>query len=152
MKKWIASLMAAVLLLVAGCGQNTTPSVSVEEPDEWGITLSAEDVTPTGMTLVCTQSGGEFNGQLETGSYYALERLVKGEWLPVGIQPGLEVSWTMEAWCIQPNFVTRWKVNWECLYGHLEPGTYRMSKGIMDFWGTGQYAEKTYYAKFSIEK
>ena len=152
MKKWMAFLMAAMLLFMSGCGGGTDASVSGETPDEWGITLTAEDVTNTGMTLVCTQSGGKFNGELDTGSYYALDRFVKGEWLPVGILPGLEVAWTMEGGIIEPNAQTKWKVDWEWLYGHLKPGTYRMSKGIMDFWGTGQYTEKTYYAEFSIEE
>lgn len=151
MKKIVAFLIVSVLLLTAGCGQNTNSSVSGGEPDQWGITLSAEDVTPTGMTLVCTQSGGKAKGELQTGSPFLLERFIEGEWLPVSIKPGLEVAWTMEGWMIQPNSNTKWKVDWEWLYGYLEPGTYRMSKQIMDFRGPGKYTEKTYYVEFSIE-
>lgn len=151
MKKMFAFLMAAVLLFVAGCGQTANPDLSGEEPDEWGITLSAEDVTNVGMTLVCTQSGGKFKGELQTGSPFFLERFVEGEWLPVSTKPE-EVAWTMVALGIQPNATTKWKVDWEFLYGYLEPGTYRMAKEIMDFRGTGKYTEKTYYAEFSIEE
>lgn len=150
MKKMIACLMATVLLFASGCGQNTKPSVSAEAPDEWGITLGAEDVTPTGMTLVCTQSGGKYEGELETGSPFSLERFVEGEWLPVGTKPGLEWAWTMEGWIIAPNAQTKWTVDWEWLYGRLEPGSYRMAKRITDFRGPGEYTGKTYYAKFGI--
>lgn len=152
MKKWMAILMAVMLLFVSGCGQNTDASVSGEEPDEWGITLTVENVTNTGLTLVCTQSGGKFKGDLQTGSPYFLERFVEEEWLPVGAIPGLEVAWTMEAWGIRPNTVTKWKVNWEFLYGHLEPGTYRMSKQITDFRSAGKYTDKTYYVEFGIDE
>lgn len=152
MKKIVVFLMAAVLLLVAGCGQNTKPSVSGEEPDEWGITLGAEDVTPTGMTLVYTQSGGKFKGELQTGNPFYLERFVEEEWLPVSVSSEEEVAWTMIALGIQPNATTKWKVNWEFLYGYLEPGTYRMAKEIMDFRGPGKYTEKTYYVEFGIEE
>lgn len=150
MKQMIVCLMAMALLFAAGCGQNTKPFVSGEEPDEWGITLSVEDVTPTGMTLVCTQSGGKYKGELQTGSPFVLERFVEEEWFPVGVKPGEEVAWTMIALGIQPNATTKWKVNWEFLYGYLEPGTYRISKEIMDFRGPGKYTEKTYYAQFGI--
>lgn len=150
MKKVFAFMMAVVLLFASGCGQNTNPDLNGEEPDEWGVTLSAEDVTPTGMTLVCTQSGGKYEGELYTGSRFVLERFVEGEWLPVSIKPEEEVDWTMIALGIQPNTTTKWTVNWEFLYGFLEPGTYRISKEIMDFRGPGQYTEKTYYAEFGI--
>lgn len=152
MKNMIACLMAAVLLFTAGCGQNAGSSVSGEVPDEWGITLSAEDATHTGMTLVCTQRGGKARGELQTGSYFVLERFVEGEWLPVGTMPGLEEVWTSEAWYIEPGAVTRWKVDWEWLYGYLDPGSYRISKIIMDFRSAGKYTEKTYSAEFGIDE
>jgi len=151
MKKIVVFLMAALLLFTSGCSQNTKPSVSGEEPDEWGITLSAEDVTHTGMTLVCTQSGGKYKGELQTGTPFYLERFVEGEWFPVTAIPEEEIAWTLVALGIQPNTTTKWKVDWEFLYGYLEPGTYRMAKEIVDFRGPGKYTEKTYYVEFGIE-
>ena len=157
MKKFLGILVAAGLLLtLASCAQPSYgPTASGEtvpqtEENEWGITLSAEDVTPTGMTLVCTQSGGTAKGILETGSPFAIEREENGVWLPVGTQPGLDWAWTMEGWIIEPNAQTKWKVDWEWLYGHLEPGTYRMSKEIMDFRGPGDYDEQICTAEFAI--
>ena len=152
MKKILASVMALLLLFVAGCGQENSASVSGEEADPWGITLSAEDVTNTGMTLVCTQSGGKFKGELQTGTPFVLERFVEGEWFPVTTRTDEEVAWTMIALGIQPNAVTKWKVDWEFLYGHLEPGTYRLSKEITDFRGPGKGTEKVYYVEFSIDE
>jgi len=152
MKKWFVMLLALVLLLPAGCGNVAGKSSQSEaQQDEWGITLSAEDVTPIGMTLVCTQSGGKFKGELQTGTPFFLERFVEGEWLPVSSKPEEEVAWTMIALGIQPNNTTKWKVDWEFLYGYLEPGTYRMAKEIMDFRSPGKYTEKTYYVEFAIE-
>ena len=152
MKKWMAILTAVMLLFVSGCGEASNASVSGEQPDEWGITLTAENVTNTGMVLVCTQSGGKYKGELQTGNPYFLERFVEGEWLAVTAVPEEEVAWTMVALVIQPNAETRWKVDWEFLYGHLEPGTYRMSKEITDFRGPGKFTDKTYYVEFSIDE
>ncbi len=150
MKKVFVLLLAVLLMLPTGCSQTVPASGSVEQPDEWGIVLSAEDVTPTGMTLVCTQSGGNAKGELQTGSPFVLERFVAGEWLPVGIKPGLDVAWTMEGWMIERDAQTKWKVDWEFLYGRLESDTYRISKVIMDFRSPGKYTEKTYCAEFGV--
>ena len=86
------SLVLAALLALSGCaGQDTGEQEGLEdvsgvaaqsqdqprqetaeEPQEdvWGLTLSAEEITPTGLTVVFTQSGGEVSGQLETGSVF----------------------------------------------------------------------------------
>ncbi len=48
-----------------------------------GVTLTAEDVTPNGLTLVCTQSGGAPTGELQTGSRFWLEVYSESNWFPV---------------------------------------------------------------------
>ena len=147
MKKIIAYLMAAMLLFTAGC-----TSSGGEETNQWGITLRAENVDPFGMVLVCEQRGGTYKGELQTGSAFTLEREVEGKWLPVSlIVPDGDMVWTSIALGIQPNGESRWKVDWEGIYGYLDPGAYRISKEIMDFRGPGKYTTKTYYAEFSIE-
>lgn len=152
MKKLFVFLLTMTFLFVSGCSRTVNASGGGEEVDEWGISLSAENVTATGMTLVCTQSGGTPTGELQTGSFYALERMVDGVWSPVHplSGPESEIAWTMVAWMIQPDSTTRWDVNWEFLYGELEPGTYRIQKEIMDFRGPGDFTEKLYYAEFAI--
>ena len=42
------------------------PAVDMGFPD-WGLTLSAENVTPTRLTLVVTQSGGNPSGESGAG-------------------------------------------------------------------------------------
>lgn len=89
MKKRTIFLVIGLLILtflLSACTKDTDV-----EPisDVWGIQLSARDVTPTGMTLICQQSGGEPTGDLHTGSYYSLEKKVKGDWVEV---EGLDVG------------------------------------------------------------
>lgn len=149
MKRIVASLMAAMLLFAAGCGQNVKPSVSVEEPDEWGITLRAEDVTPTGLTVVCTQSGGKPLTNLNTGRMFYLEQMKKGTWEPL---PTLmdRVSWNLDALGVQYEGSVEWEVGWKGLYGELPPGVYRIAKHIEGYRGMGAFTTKTYYAEFTI--
>ena len=121
------------------------------QEDPWGVKLTAKNITPSGLTIVCTQQDGEPTGELQTGSYYGLEMLQDGEWVAVELLPmEYELAWTSEAWMIPNNAETEWEVNWSRLYGELPAGSYRISKSVMDFRGTGDYDTKTYYAGFDL--
>ena len=130
-------------------GGASFPQPIEPEKADWGITLSVKDVTPTGMTLVCSQSGGEITGELECGSDYSLLVNSNGVWNAV---PYLvdEVAWTSEAYCIPMNDSIEFELKWERLYGELPAGTYRVVKGFMDFRGTGDYDTETYHTEFEI--
>jgi hypothetical protein len=121
---------------------------SKEEVD-WGITLSAQDETSTGVVILCTQAGGNPTGTLQTGGYYILETFQDGVWKEAPCFA--EVAWTMEAWVISPDSTAKWEVDWEWLYGELSPGIYRIGKRFLDFRNTGNYDSKMIYAEFTIE-
>ncbi len=68
--------------------------VLLTQPYDWGISLSVKNVSPTGLTIVCNQSGGNFSSKegpflssvnLTTGRYFWLQKLIEGVWtdLPV---------------------------------------------------------------------
>ena len=168
MKKiWIYVLFSVFLL--AGCGsgngfsgnaEEVLPSESVteeqmqtEQKAVWGITLDVKDVTPRGLTLVCTQSGGEMAGELLTGSWYSVQQFSKGQWKQVKYTELREdeVGWTEEAWLIPMDDTVEWSIDWSWLYDKLPAGQYRIVKKIMDFRGTGEYDEAEIYAAFTIE-
>ena len=118
-------------------------------PDEWGLTLTAKDVTPAGCTLVFTQSGGNPTGELNSGSPFTLERYKNGQWTEVEkiIQ---EFDWTDEGWIINNDTSTEFKHVWSDIYGELSAGKYRISKSVHDWRAPGDYDEKMYYAYFEI--
>ena len=118
----------------------------IDSPDNWGITLSVKNITANGATVVFSQSGGNPTGELNTGSYYRLE--YKNEEMAFAVEG--DVAWTAEAYMIKKDGETEMDVNWEWLYGTLEPGTYRIVKEVMDFRGPGDYDEKEYSAEFTI--
>ncbi len=130
-------------------GGASFPQPIEPEKADWGITLSVKDVTPTGMTLVCSQSGGEITGELECGSDYSLLVNSNGVWNAVPYLVN-EVAWTSEAYCIPMNDSIEFELKWERLYGELPAGTYRVVKGFMDFRGTGDYDTETYHTEFEI--
>ena len=122
--------------------------IELEKPD-WGITLTAKNVTSKGMTLVCSQSGGEITGELECGSDYSLLVNTNGVWNAV---PYLvdEVAWTAEAYYLPLDGSIEFEPKWERLYGELPAGTYRIVKGFMDFRGPGDYDSATFHTEFEI--
>lgn len=148
MKKLAVFVLTVVLLFAAGCGRETVPPVSTE-PDEWGITLTAKDVTPTGLTVVCTQSGGQPLTELTTGEMFRLEQWKRGEWKPL---PALveQVAWNMLAYGVEYEGSVEWDVAWKGLYDELSPGTYRVVKHIEGYRGMGEFTTKAYYAQFTI--
>ena len=119
--------------------------------DKWGVKLTVKDITSSGLTIVCRQQDGAPTGELQTGSPFTLERLDNGPWVEVEtIIPKDSICWTMEAWRIMPDEIVEWSVDWSYLYGELPAGSYRISKSIMDFRGSGDYDQQLYYAGFDI--
>lgn len=120
--------------------------------ENWGITLTAENITSTTLTLVCTQSGGEATGELQTGSWYILEKWTQeAGWKEVQhIKEDNDLQWTMEAYSIPMEDTVKWEMNWAYIYEKLSAGKYRVGKEIMDFRKTGDYDTAIYYAEFEI--
>lgn len=133
--------------------QDSEPIPDAPE-DTWGVTMTARDVTPAGLTLVIRHSGNAPAGQLETGSYFWVEVRDGDVWKAVPevpLEDGIERGWTSIAYLIPVNDSREDKVNFTWLYGELPAGQYRIGKEIMLFRGTGDYDKQTYYAEFEIK-
>ena len=96
--------------------------------DPWGLTLTATDVTPTGLTLLFTQEGGAPTGTLTTGQPYSIECYQDGQWETLNSPV---TNWTTEGWGISMNQTVSFQVNWASHYGSLDPGLYRISKRVL---------------------
>lgn len=144
----IAVLALTAALAACGAAEPAVPGVVDKAPSSGeavfpGLALTCEDVTPTGLTLVFAQEGGE---ELITGSYYSLEEFTADGWQPVEMLPQeYDVAWTDIAYLISAEGESRFPENWEWLYGALEEGSYRIGKQIIG--GAGQ---SMYYAYFVI--
>ncbi len=117
---------------------------------DWGITLSAENVTADGLELTITQSGGSPTGELQFGSAFYLMVRQGDVWkmVPVIIDNG---AWTMTARKIPMEGSVTFAVDWAWLHGTLPAGKYRLIKEIDDFRGTGNFDTQAYYVEFEIE-
>ena len=145
-----AWILALFLPLSGAQSQEVTIPTSASLPD-WGITVCAEDIRPTGLTLSIHQSGGQPTGQLQFGSDYILERLEKGAWQPVPPTVQGEIAWDSLAYLVAADGECRQEVLWEPLYGSLSSGTYRIRKSFQDFRDTGDFDTQTLSLVFEIE-
>lgn len=123
---------------------------------DWGLTLSIENVTSTGLTLVVTQSGGNPTGTLQTGESYRLIYLVPdGPWKAVEEAPlpeGVDARcWNSIAYPLLMEDSREFEINWEWIYGELPSGTYRLVKEFMDFRKTADYDTFEYWVEFELE-
>ncbi len=119
--------------------------------DDWGIKLSAKNITPTRLTLLCEQEQGEPKGELASGFFYTLEKLENGHWTELKpLIPKEEMAFNDEILQILPSQITEYNVDWTSFYGTLNPGHYRIGKQIMDVRSVDDFDEKMYYAAFDL--
>lgn len=151
MKKIPALILSLVLLFaLAACGADDGASDGAQSwAKDWGITLSVKEVSPTGLTLICTQRGGIAEGSLETGSEYRIEKYENDNW--VEVKPQGDAVWDMMSHLIASNAETEWEIDWSWLYGELSPGAYRICKTVVDFKDAGVSESQVYCAEFEIK-
>lgn len=133
--------------------ERTSPAdLVVYDHDDWGVTLTAEDVTAGGCTIVCAQSGGKNVAELMSGAAFVLEVKDGAGWAtyPNLFEEG-RVTWTQEGWIIPLGDSVKWQTDWSWLYGELPAGEYRIGKEVMNFRGTGDFDEMPYYAEFVVK-
>ena len=165
----VIAWLIAVFLCLTGCHSVTTFTTAAYEETEqesigfferninylqnpdWGLTLSAKDVTPTGMTIVFIQRGGSVTGTLSTAFWYRLQKLTDYGWIEVEtILPEDEVFWGLSAIPITLEESTEIQVDWEWLYGQLSPGEYRISQEVKDYRYDANYDETILWLQFEI--
>lgn len=127
--------------------------------EDWGLTFKVSHVSPTQITLDCTQRGGQQIGELLIDDYllFPAEASVdpdqapsyignyrKGsEWQPISISPGASGPIT---------------IDWSASAGTLEPGDYYLQLDIFDIYEESEvhplmvnyYDKQRYNIAFSI--
>jgi hypothetical protein len=127
--------------------QNEQRDAEIPPVFDWGITLDVKDISPTGLTLVITQSGGNPSGRLEYGARYYLMRFNGETWEDACLA---EILWDDIAYTVRMNTSTELAIEWERFYGSLPAGQYRIVKDFTDFRAAGDYDTESYWADFEI--
>ena len=118
--------------------------------EDWGLTLEPADVSPTGLTLNITQSGGQQIGALQAESYTLFTEDYS---TPVPELPG-NVNTAQDApiFVIAQNAQSQYTIDWTNLYGKLPKGNYVMTLHVHDIFDASQihplmedFSDRQYY-------
>lgn len=154
----IQSLLTCLLislLLLSGCALNesssrvyleTTPYDAINNLDGVNMKISGE-VSPTALTIVMENNSDK---NCLYGDYFRLEKKIEGRWYQIPVAIDGNYGFNDIGYDLPSGEVSEWEVDWEWLYGSLEPGEYRIIKDVLEFKDTGDY--DTYYlaVEFSI--
>ena len=113
-----------------------------------GLSLSVQDVTPTGLTLLCSLSEEAQSVELSTGTDYYLEVLADGQWTTYTVEEEKVYNLCDAYYLISAGESVEIPLNWDWLYGELPAGTYRVGKKFIQ---TGCDDFVIRYAAFIIE-
>lgn len=125
-------------------------TVSVDVVFNWGITLTAQNISRESITIVCTQKGGEDVAELLTGSYYIIEKKTENGWEECPYIIDGNIGWESMGYLVNMNGRTYYEENWSWLYGALENGQYRIGKDFLNLREPGDYDQTRFYAEFEI--
>ena len=105
----------------------------IYDREDWGLSFEITEVSPTGLTLRCTQSGGQLIGQPEIQSYWLVS--YNGEDLTRN--DGFEAAPSLNA-TLQTDDVTELTIDWTEPYGELSSGEYEVVLWIKDIYDESQ--------------
>jgi len=103
---------------------DVTEFLKLQEAD-WGVILRASSVTPTGFRLYMGYAGG-FPRTLVTQDYYYLEKQEGDMWVSL-LSSSSQLIPSVPYNMSEGDY---YDINWESIYGALEPGHYRFCKPI----------------------
>lgn len=119
-------------------------------PDEWGITLTASNVTPTGMNIEYLWDGTKTSGELQCGESYHLEQYKNGKWERLPVISDDIIAFIAISYSLNENEPFVQTKEWSDIYGSLESGNYRFCADVVVFQPPKEALLKTYYAYFKI--
>jgi len=150
-KVFVLLITLSCLLSLAAC-RTVQSETHTEETwaEDWGIHMTVENVSSTGLTLIISQSGGIAEGRLETGADYYLERSDDGMfWDPVTTFE--EPVWDMMSRILHSGEDLKFELDWSWLYGTLEAGQYRICKTFTLYGETGAQKSQFFCEEFEVK-
>ena len=149
---WV--MIAAVVICIAIALCFLTDPLNKIDPltlEDWGITITARDPSPTGVTLAI-KIPDNLDGSITIPSNQVLLKLQDGEWVEVPpIVPAEDVIWDFFK-NVYPDYEAEYqKVEWEIYYGAVPPGEYRIKKPLW-LYQDGMSYQKDFDVDFVISE
>lgn len=102
--------------------------------EDWGISLEVVEASADGITLRCTQSGGQ---QIGTLSAYAFRLIQDGKFLSA-LDGDTTTSYEIPETALSANSSTEFTIDWKDIYGTLSPGEYVIRVIVKDIYDKSQ--------------
>lgn len=102
--------------------------------EDWGISFEVVEASADGITLSCTQSGGQ---QIGTLSAYAFRLIQDGKFLSA-LDGDTTASYEIAETVLSANDTIRFSVDWTESYGTLSPGEYAIRLFVKDIYEGSQ--------------
>lgn len=119
-------------LTVTDTGTDTMLLLQHLDQEDWGIEFEVAEVSPSGITLTYTQSGGQLIGQLHIGNYSLSRTDI------VHVVQRLDDMLMSESQLIEHNTQGTITLDFETLYGTLESGDYLLYLYLHDVYDPEQ--------------
>ena len=119
--------------------------------NEVELHFSLKNISSTGATLVFNQHNADApKGELQYGEDFVIEVLKNGKWEEAPIPIEGNYGFNDIAIMLPGGEISEREINWEWIYGELEPGEYRIGKSVDDFIESGNYDKYMVYAHFIL--
>ncbi len=155
---WALKIGAEVLITCSGDFTEPAPHygtlISIRNADTDvlsqldGVTMEVTECSDTSVTVRIVN---DTDKDIQCGEDFCLEMQDEetGEWRELD-EVIDNAAFNAIAYMVQKNSPYEAVIDFEWLYGKLEPGRYHIVKTVTDFRGTGDYTDYTFTAEFSI--
>lgn len=132
MKKKNVKFLAIILTIIFFINGSIliVSSYSSSRDKEWGLKISASDISSTGLKLTLKRSNADKTERLLTDDSYWLQKWTLFGWKYIDTVDGEGIVSIGVACSIENGEELNWNVDWERDFGKLLPGVYRINRTI----------------------
>ena len=121
MKKVVVFVLV-LFLLITGCSNSKETKLSNIK----NVSINISNVSPSGATVVIKDTN---KNPYKYEEWYEIETKISNKW--VKVNPVIkEYGFNLVEYNVNENNEVEFKIDWEWLYGKLEPGNYRLLKCV----------------------
>ena len=128
MKKKILSILLMVILVVGLTGCGSKKNENENEPQKLaGISMTIKEgsLTNKSATVIIKDTNGK--GTYVYGKPFRIDKKENGKWVTLK-EINDDCAFILKAYYVDNDGLLELDQDWECMYGELEKGTYRLVK------------------------
>ncbi len=125
----------------------STPHITTNNLNHVVMRIKEGSTTPTALTIIFENNS---ENSYIYGDYYTIEREINNAWYQVPVAIEENYGFNDIAYELTRQNNSEWVVDWDWLYGNLEPGEYRIIKKLLDNNSSDKYNIYYLTAEFTI--